>query len=171
MMSKKIFLDFFFTFSKIDNWEQKNLIWYNISSAFISLIVKQFKFYVSCVSLLPVQPHRGARYLVNGLVPMNVRTMPALPENQFSQNQVEWKKMLIYWCFMMSVFVCLFGQCCSHRKMTVNCILFCVNNISFYQSVFFLTCTSHVTSLSVDVVLPSNGTASTSLILRCNIVC
>lgn len=32
---------------------------------------------------------------------------------------------------MMSVFVCLFGQCCSHRKMTVNCILFCVNNISF----------------------------------------
>lgn len=52
MMSKKIFLDFF-TFSKIDNWEQKNLIWYNISSAFISLIVKQFKFYVSCVSLPP----------------------------------------------------------------------------------------------------------------------
>lgn len=38
---------------------------------------------------------------------------------------------------MMSVFVCLFGQCCSHRKMTVNCILFCVNNISFYQSVVF----------------------------------
>lgn len=87
MMSKKIFLDFFFylffffTFSKIDNWEQKNLIWYNISSAFISLIVKQFKFYVSCVSLPPVQPHHGARYLVNGLVPMNVKTMPALPEN------------------------------------------------------------------------------------------
>lgn len=92
MMSKKIFLDFF-TFSKIDNWEQKDLIWYNISSAFISLIVKQFKFYVSCVSLPPVQPHRGARYLVNGLVPMNVKTMPALPENRFSQIQVQWEKI------------------------------------------------------------------------------
>lgn len=40
---------------------------------FISLIVKQFKFYVSCVSLPQVQPRLVARYLVNSLVPMNVR--------------------------------------------------------------------------------------------------
>lgn len=40
---------------------------------FISLIVKQFKFYVSCVSLPQVQPRLVARYLVNSLVPTNVR--------------------------------------------------------------------------------------------------
>lgn len=40
---------------------------------FISLIVKQFKFYVSCVSLPQVQPRLVARNLVNSLVPMNVK--------------------------------------------------------------------------------------------------
>lgn len=74
------FLDFYLF---QDGWlraSEPNVVKHE-SSAFLSLIVKQFKYYVSCVSVPWLRICCGTRwYLVISLVPMNVKTTkPALP--------------------------------------------------------------------------------------------
>lgn len=122
---------------------------------------------MSCVPLPRVWSHRGMRwYLVNSLVPMNVKTTtPALPENSFFSKfsaVSEMSRLFIdaLWCQFVSLV-----NAVPTGKMTVNCIFYVCNisllPISLQPTPAILKSLIHLLPVDTNTSPSFNTTTST----------